>query len=189
MKSRKKRSFFRHPAFIAVVLLVVIFALLELTNTTHILHKDKSKVSSGNASGQYGTNNNPGPGTLNKTQQGITPQVPVQTKDSKQATTHVADLLQPTGNFVSAHKNVPSTTSLSSVCNTTSGATCQITFTNGSVVKSLSSQTTDSTGAAYWNSWKPSDLGLTSGSWQVQAVAILNGQTKTSTDAMNLEIQ
>jgi hypothetical protein len=98
-------------------------------------------------------------------------------------------LLDPTGNFVSAHKNVPKSASLSSVCNTTSGAECKIVFTNGSTSKSLDPQTTDSNGSSFWNSWSPEDIGLTSGSWQVQAVATLNGQSKTSTDAMKLEIQ
>lgn len=100
-------------------------------------------------------------------------------------------LLAPEGVFVSNHhpnlSGSPAPSTLNSTCSTTPGATCKITFTMGSVVKSLSAQTTDRGGSAYWN-WKLQDVGLTAGSWQVQAVAHLNGQTKTTTDALLLEV-
>jgi hypothetical protein len=188
MKTRQKKSFYLHPAFIVASALVVIFVLLELTNTTHILHKSGSQSDKSTNNGQ---STNQGDGTSTKTPQGTTTQSDAadQPNDTKQTNAQVSTLLDPTGNFVSAHKNVPKSASLSSVCNTTSGAECKIVFTNGSTSKSLTSQTTDSNGSTFWNSWSPEDIGLTSGSWQVQAIATLNGQSKTSTDAMKLEIQ
>ena len=56
-----------------------------------------------------------------------------------------------------------------------------------SMVKSLPAQTTDAGGATYWN-WKLQDYGLTAGTWKITAIAKLNGQTQTATDATNLEI-
>ena len=93
----------------------------------------------------------------------------------------------PSGDFVSSH-----TISLSapeqSVCNTTPGATCTITFAQGSTSKSLAVENTDRGGSAYWNGWTPKSIGLTPGSWTIQATATLNGQSKTGTDARNLEV-
>jgi hypothetical protein len=185
MKSRHKKSFYRHPAFIAAAILVIVVALLELTNTTHILHKSSNKTT------KSPNRNTVGEGSATKTPQGTTTPANTTTEsnDTKQTSAQVSTLLDPTGNFVSAHKNVPKSASLSSVCNTTSGAECKIIFTNGNTRKSLDSQTTDSNGSSFWNSWSPESIGLTSGAWQVQAVATLNGQSKTSTDAMKLEIQ
>ena len=107
---------------------------------------------------------------------------------TKQNTAPAAMLVQPTGNFVSAHKNVPVTASLSSVCNTSSGATCQIVFTSGSESHSLPAQTTDLGGSTYWNSWTPESIGLTPGSWTIKAVATLGSDTKSNTDALMLEV-
>jgi hypothetical protein len=188
MNTRQKNSFYRHPAFIVASALVVIFVLLELTNTTHILHKNGSQPEKSTNNGQ---STNQGDGSATKTPQGTTTQTDATTlsNDTKQTKAQASILIEPTGNFVSAHKNVPKSASLSSVCNTTSGAECKIVFTNGSTSKSLDSQTTDSNGSSFWNSWSPESIGLTSGAWQVQAMATLNGQSKTSTDAMKLEIQ
>lgn len=101
-----------------------------------------------------------------------------------------AILTSPTGEFVSNHRpgNNGSPLSEVSVCNTTPGATCQIVFTKGSTVKTLSSELVDRGGAAYWNNWTPSSVGLTKGQWQVTAVATLNGQTKRATDTTPLEV-
>jgi len=77
----------------------------------------------------------------------------------------------------------------SSVCNTSPGATCQITFTSNGVTKSLASEQADSTGAAYWNNWTLQSIGLTEGSWTITATATLNGQTSHVTDPINLKVQ
>lgn len=100
-------------------------------------------------------------------------------------------LLAPYGNFVSDHNpnlsGTPHPNLMNSTCSTVPGATCQITFTKDGITKSLAIETTDAGGSAYW-SWKLQDIGLTSGSWQVQAIARLGNQTKTTTDALLLKI-
>ncbi len=100
-----------------------------------------------------------------------------------------SSLISPYGNFVSNHHpggNNP--TSEASVCNTTVGATCYIKFIKNDVVKKLTEQNTDSNGATYWY-WDIETAGLSKGSWIVEAIASLNGQTKTSTDSLKLEVQ
>lgn len=103
-----------------------------------------------------------------------------------------ATLLDPTGDFVSNHRpnlsGNPAPNTLTSVCTTTPGATCAITFTKDGVSKTLPSQTTDRGGSTFWNNWSLSDYGLTTGSWQIKATAVLNGQTKTMSDALVLEV-
>jgi hypothetical protein len=189
MKSFKKKMLFdkRHwlIAFLAVLL---ILGVLELTNTTHLLHKNLAKNGAAPGSGQISAGSQ-GVGAATKTPQGTaSAAASSQYSDTKHTSAQVDALLDPTGNFVSAHKNISADTVLSSVCNTTSGASCQIVFTNGSLTKSLASQIADPNGAAYWNSWTPADIGLSSGAWQVKAVASLGGKTKTTTDAMKLEV-
>lgn len=93
----------------------------------------------------------------------------------------------PYGSFVSSHSAGSGDSELST-CLTSAGAKCMITFTKGGVSKTLDEKTTDSDGAAYWN-WKPQDIGLSTGSWQIMATASNNGQTATATDTRNLTIQ
>jgi hypothetical protein len=92
----------------------------------------------------------------------------------------------PSGNFVSNHKAGPLAQELS-LCTTTPGATCSITFTNGSTTKTLEKKQTDNSGGAFWN-WTPQSLGLAAGSWQVTAAATLNNQSVTTPDPKPLEI-
>lgn len=93
----------------------------------------------------------------------------------------------PTGDFVSNH-HPDGTVAEVSVCNTTPGASCYIEFTNGSTVKKLEEQQTDGKGAVYWY-WSIGSAGLSSGSWTVTAVAVLNGQTAKVADPMTLVIK
>lgn len=123
---------------------------------------------------------------------------PVAANDSNQpgdaknnnSTSGNADLLAPTGNFVSNHRPGQNNSPLSetSVCTTSPGAVCQIVFTNNGVTRSLPSQTTDRAGSTFWNGWTPTSVGLTAGSWQVQAKATLGNQTKVANDQMELII-
>lgn len=110
---------------------------------------------------------------------------------NKAITGSSATLFTPTGDFVSNHhpnlSGSPAPNSMSSVCDTTPGASCKITFTKDGVTKSLASQTTDANGSTYWY-WKLQDIGLTTGSWKVQAIASLNSQTKSASDAMDLVV-
>lgn len=95
-------------------------------------------------------------------------------------------LVAPSGNFVSAH-NVKSSSIIESVCVTSPGAKCSILFIMGGVTKSLNEKTADHEGITAWT-FKPSDLGIKSGSWEIKSVASLDGQTKETKDAMKLEV-
>lgn len=109
---------------------------------------------------------------------------PADNKNSTSGTT--STLIAPSGNFVSNHSSSLDAAQ-SSDCTTTPGATCKITFTKDGVTKSLEERTTDRGGAAYW-SWKPQDIGLSEGTWEIKAVASLNGKTLTSDDALKLTL-
>jgi hypothetical protein len=102
-----------------------------------------------------------------------------------------ASLVAPTGNFVSDHhpnlSGSPAPNSMTSVCNTSPGASCQISFTDGSTTKSLPTQTTDAGGATYWY-WKLQDIGLTTGSWKISATSSVSGNSLSSTDPMALVV-
>jgi hypothetical protein len=79
----------------------------------------------------------------------------------------------PFGQFVSNSKpslSDPAQDAESSVCSTTAGVACQITFTSGSTIKSLPSQTTDTNGNTSWG-WSINKLGLTAGTWKISVVA------------------
>lgn len=93
----------------------------------------------------------------------------------------------PYGSFVSSH-SVNLNDSELSTCLTSAGAKCSVTFTKDGVTKTLDQKTTDTDGAAYWT-WKPQDLGLTAGSWQISATAQTNGKSATTIDGRNLVIQ
>lgn len=109
------------------------------------------------------------------------------TQKTASSTSSNSTLTAPTGTFVSNHNpGVGSPTTEESICNTTPGASCYIEFEMGNVVKTLSTQTVGSSGTVYW-SWDATTL--TQGSWNVSAVATLNGQTKTSNDVTPLVIQ
>lgn len=113
-----------------------------------------------------------------------------QNQSSAPTSSTSASLLKPTGAFVSNHHSRLSSgyNTQQSVCTTTPGATCAITFMKDGVTKSLQAQQTDKGGSAYW-SWKLQDIGLTAGDWAVQATATLNGQTQSASDALKLEVQ
>ena len=97
------------------------------------------------------------------------------------------EIKNPYGTFVSNHKPQVNDQE-GSTCITNPGATCYIQFTKGDTVKKLDAQQVDGTGSASWV-WKISEAGLGSGSWQVVATATLNGQTKSTTDQISLEIR
>ncbi len=107
------------------------------------------------------------------------------------STTSTATLTAPYGNFVSDHhpnlSGSPAPNTMASVCITTPGASCTISFTNGNTTKSLPSGTANSDGSVSWN-WKLQDIGLTQGTWKITATAKLGSQTKNTSDQLNLEV-
>lgn len=180
---------------IAIVVVVGIVSTLEATNTTHLFHKaNTTLVTTPNVPSRTNTdtkgdapNNN-----ANKNAQSPTSEPSQVTKDkNSEPTDSNTPLKTPTGTFVSNHhpnlSGSPAPNQIQSVCVTTSGAQCQILFTKDGVTKSLPAQTTDRGGAAYWT-WKLQDIGLTVGSWKVQAKATLGSQTQTADDAAALEV-
>jgi hypothetical protein len=169
-----------------LLLLIVILIVvgLELSGVTHIFHKNPAPVVSGSSFNTKGEprstkesagNSSGSAGTSSKSGSGGSP----------------VTLIAPSGSFVSNHHpnlgGSPAPNTMSSVCNTTPGASCRITFTKDGVAKSLDAQMADANGATYWN-WKLQDIGLTEGTWSIQASATLDGQTKTASDAMDLVV-
>lgn len=179
----------------SIIVLAIILGVLQYTHVTHFFAKNSSgntiyypgpHTSSG---GQYTKGSSTAPSIV---QSNPSPKTPPESQLSPNAATN-AYLLSPKGDFVNNHHPTMSgaTSNMFSVCNTTPGAKCGITFTNtlSGTIKSLNSETTDNNGAAYW-SWTPGQIGLNAGStWRVTATATLNGQSKSSTDAINLEVQ
>ncbi|MDO8592012.1 MAG: hypothetical protein Q7R60_03800 [bacterium] len=109
---------------------------------------------------------------------------------SNASNTVTLPLNAPWGNFVSNHSpgKDGAPTSEVSTCNTTPGATCTVQFIKDGVSRNLETKTTDSNGSVSW-SWDIKDANLSSGKWQITAVATLNGQSKSTSDQLPLEVQ
>ena len=101
-------------------------------------------------------------------------------------------LIPPFGSFVSNHSPSLSNSSQSyelSSCETTPGSSCYIQFTDNSGAKiDLPSETTNSQGVTSW-SWYVGNKGFTAGSWRIEAIATLNGQTKSTVDSKSLNVR
>lgn len=176
---------------IAVVIILLIAALvvfaLEYTNKTHFFHTEQpAPTASQNTKGEVQTNSDKSSNSGSTTDTPVTSPQPNNQKTGS-GNSSSTTLVTPTGDFVSAH-NIALNTPVTSVCNTTSGATCTITFIKDGVTRSLDKQTTDSGGTSYWFNWTPKSIGLSAGTWKVQANASLNGQTKSAQDAINMVI-
>ena len=184
IKNSRSSTILRPPyIFIILVLLLGVAAAAAV----HLHHKTSQPITASQAT--KGELSQPGAaGQSNKTGTSANTQ-PDNSKDQPAGSS--ATLVTPTGDFVSDHhpnlSGSPAPNLESSVCTTTPGASCKITFTKDGVTKALTPETTDLGGSAYWD-WKLQDVGLTAGSWQIQAVATLNGQTMSATDAMNLVV-
>lgn len=171
---------------VVIILLVLIFIIagLELAGVTHIFHKKTPAVVSGSSFNTKGEPKSTKSSTQASNSGGGTP-------SSSKSTGTSAVLITPSGSFVSNHHpnlgGSPAPNLESSVCTTTPGASCTISFTMGGTTKSLEARTADSNGAAFWD-WKLQDIGLTAGTWKIQAIASLNGQTKTASDALDLTV-
>jgi cytoskeletal protein RodZ len=113
-----------------------------------------------------------------------------------------AVLVAPTGTFVNNHGAnsaypVTTDTNEASTCTTTPGASCDIQFTNtvSGSVEDLGALTLPATGSGNLSSgsvswqWTPSGKGLSSGTWKITAIATLDGQSKSTTDQLNLTVQ
>jgi hypothetical protein len=178
----KKRKLILLCGLAAVVVACISLAILEYTNTTYIFHdRPVTHETQPNTPGRTANPNTKGEAASPNTDGTATD------PDKGTANPGNVNLLTPSGNFVSNHRPKDNRADQQAVCVTTPGASCEIIFTNGSTTRSLPAQTTDRGGATYWT-WSPVSANLTAGSWKVQAKATLHDQTKTASDATNLEI-
>ena len=169
----------------ALALAAVVFAGLELTNTTDLLHGSDSAQNSGPNTPKYQPNSQ-GSGSNNPPQSSDTEKNP-SAKSSTPASTGAQLEISDRTTFASSHQAYMATNE-QSVCVTNPGATCTIKFTKDGVIKALPIKVADSSGSAEWF-WTPTSAHLSLGSWQIKAVATLNGQTKTAKDAYPLNVQ
>jgi hypothetical protein len=167
--------------------LIVIVAILELTNTTHLFHKQSVPP-------VIPAHTSPGKPISTSSSQPNAPAASTP-QDNTPLPTDVTNhtLIAPTGTFVSNHfpgQNGSSTTE-ASVCNTSPGATCYIKFTNVATgdTTQLAAQVTDARGTTSWYWDVSQDAHLSAGQWKVMAVATLGSQTKTATDTLNLTVK
>lgn len=198
-RTRSSRKKVVWTSLVVVAGLCLVLLILELTGATHFTglrsapaEQTASQYTKGNdnsSSEDPSASHNNAPGPSNKPtdpENGNSP-----TAKSGDSPVHVSNkLIKPRGVFASNHSASLSQKGMDkedSACNTTPGATCQIIFTKGSVVKKLPAQKVDRGGAAYWN-WQLKDIDLTAGAWQVKAVATLGSQTLSRADAMELKI-
>lgn len=189
---KHKRKYLHNKWLLALVIVLVaaaVVAILELTNTTHFFHHDNPPAATGPET--KGEINNTSDKSVQDTQSNNSSTNNKNQSSPSNGSTSTLPLTTPLGNFVSDHhpnlSGNPAPNQMASSCTTTVGANCQITFTMGSTTKSLTAKTTDAQGSVYW-SWTLQNVGLTEGSWTVEAIATLNGNTKTATDAESLVV-
>ena len=180
-----QHSFSRRLLVLLVVLVLMVIVVLELTNTIHLFHRATPSVTAGssyNSKGEPKSAASKG-ASGNKSQEN-------NPSNSKSIGTTIS-LAEPSGAFVSNHhpnlSGSPAPNTMSSVCNTTPNASCQIHFSINNTVKSLPAKTADVNGAVFWD-WAIQDIGLYQGEWKVTAVTTLGEQTKTASDAVDLVV-
>jgi|SRR5579862_1146368 len=195
MRKNKSRFNNRYRLLATVAgVIIVLVAVLEITNTTHIFHHQSippvipthgSSTTSSSNSSQSSLKSN------------STPSSNSSAKNPLPSPSSGSTLITPFGDFVSNHNpgapdqnGNPTPTSETSVCDTTPGATCYISFTNSNgQTTQLPTQTAGSDGSTSWDWDVSQDAHLTKGEWQITAVASLNGQTKSTNDPTKLTIQ
>ena len=187
---RKRRN---QRVYILMAFICLIVAGLVLTIHNHLFSQKKAvpgiiivapNPQAVKSSTITNTNKAPSPSiTKNPTTQQTT------TKDY--IATNNGSLSIPYGTFVSNHaptiSGAGNRSSEESVCITSPGVECIISFSLNGVTRSLPAQKTDNSGSAYWT-WDISSAGLTVGSWSISATATLNGQSKAAYDSLKLEV-
>jgi len=184
VKIHKISNSHKKIAALAVLAVVVIYALLAITLKLWPLHKRVFRTAS-NVNNSLPRNhantgsNSSGTASSSPTPQGDNPKAPAQIN------TNTKTLTAPSGTFANLY-DATADTQMNSICSTTPGATCQIIFTKGGVSIALPVKIADSSSSATW-AWTPGQIGLSNGSWHVTAKATLGSQTKT-TDNGSLEL-
>jgi hypothetical protein len=182
IKIHKKFSSNKKIITLVVLAAVVIYAILAATLHLWPLQKKvfitATNVKTSLPSNQTHTGSKSS-GAASSSAQSNSPKSPSQVDPDTKT------LAEPSGTFVNLY-DASADTQMSSICNTTVGATCQVIFSKGNLSIALPARTVDSSGAASW-AWTPGQIGLTSGHWHVTAKAALGSQTKT-TDNGSLEL-
>lgn len=192
VKSTKNKSWAIGGLVLVVVLLA--FATLEVTNTTHLLHNQKlptvittSKTSPGSSASDISSSSPSASQSTNAT----SPNNKTPSATGGGTGDSSLSLIVPYGNFVSNH-HPGDNSSLDevSICSTTPGASCYIKFTNASGDSTrLPVQNVGSDGSTSWSWNVDKDAHLGTGEWQITAVATLNSQTKSTGDPVKLEVK
>lgn len=207
MKNLKK-AHKNKKLLISLAFLVVIggavggYALVSKNASKPSIKSVPKAANSSNPNSQSNKNNNapayPNPYVTNPTP---TTKVPAGGTESNTSASGSA-LVAPFGQFVSNYGPVSysandGSNQEESICQTTIGATCSIEFLQGQTTEALKpvvvkSENGSQNGVASW-SWTPNQVGtgggLTPGEWEVEAVATLNGTTKTTISNIKLNIQ
>lgn len=176
----------------AIFAIVILVAVLELTNTIYIFHDRKAISgtipSTSNISSIVPTKDS-NDGSKNDDSSGDIKSASNDKSDTATSGSTVA-LKDPQGTFVSNHTpSLSKTETLKehSVCVTTAGANCYITFSMADIEKTLKSTVAGSDGAANWD-WDISEAGLTAGSWKITATASSGGKSVSTTDTLQLVV-
>ncbi len=175
---------------LGIMVLILVLVILELTNTTHLFHKAKVPTVIPATNQTSNTSQASGQSAANQPSATASGGTKDQAAGGNTAPSSTSSLIAPYGSFVSNHQPGTNNSSLQeqSYCYTTPSAICYIKFTNGQTTTQLPSQTVNSQGFTSW-SWNINDAHLTSGQWQITAVATLNGQTKSTDDQIKLVVQ
>lgn len=100
-------------------------------------------------------------------------------------------LLPPSGTFLSSHKLSLSGTgapsNARSVCRTSPGASCWLTFSNDGRNVSFLAEKVDASGVATWD-WSPTDIQLTIGHWDVTVTAERGSEQQVVEEAIGLDV-
>lgn len=178
---KNKKPFYRKKKFfIAIVIAILVVGgsvfYMKAIKTPEVTSTPSTSQSEDSAAAEQGVsqkNSTSAQGTTTGEKQSGSPATP-------------GSVAAPQGNFVSNHR-VGTGDSIESICSTTKGAKCNISFTSGGTTKSLGEKTVNEDGTASWV-WTPASIGLVAGSWQITATAILDGAQNSSKDPRNLEV-
>jgi hypothetical protein len=191
MTNKRKKRKPVIPALIVVAIIVIVGVIAGYLWHKNV-HKSSTVTSSNRSIYSPPEANANVPGGKPSSSQGSS--ISSSKGSSSSQTPMVSSTVQPNtpiGEFVSDHSpnlsGTPHPNSESSTCTTTAGVNCQISFTSGSTVKSLSNQTTDTNGNTSWN-WTLQSVGLTAGTWQVTATATNGSKTASTNDVTKLVV-
>ena len=177
---------------LSVVVVTLVLLLLEVTNTTHIFHKQSvvsSTIPTTTTDRADSVNSDTSYNTPESTSAGQKEATSTANEKTAVSPSSGSELLAPSGNFVSSHRpSLKDSPGQESICTTTPAAFCIIVFTKDGVIKTLESKKANSSGTVIWN-WDIKSAGFVVGSWKITATTSLNGQSKSTTDLQNLEVQ